>query len=292
MTKPKKKTINMAQQKYVDDMTQCAAVNLKNLVLPDPNPTKDLPCSMKELGIYSLQTSTQFKLKLINSKLMQKRIKWSLMNQRPKVMLFNSAKKIDILPKIELTEGTSIEVVDEAKLLGLIIRSDLKWHSNTENIIRKSYTRMWILRNLKRFGAEEQELVDTYIQQIRSITEMACPAWNGGLTQQEQRGLERIQRTAMAIIRGDKHTTYQEALDHFGMDKLEVRRETLCLKFALKAYRNPKFTKWFAPNTPEVNTRSIQLPLKEIRFRTSRFKSSPIPYLTRLLNNHLTKHVH
>lgn len=51
---------------------------------------------------------------------------------KTKVMLFNSAKKIDILPKIELTEGTPIEVVDEAKLLGLIIRSDLKWHSNTE----------------------------------------------------------------------------------------------------------------------------------------------------------------
>ena len=151
---------------------------------------------------------------------------------------------------------------------------------------------MCILRNLKRFEAEEQELLDTYIQEIRSITEMACPAWNAGLTQQEQRGLERIQRTALAIIRGDKHTSYQEVLDSFVMDNLKARRETLCLKFALKTYRNPKFTKWFAPNTPEVNTRSIQLPLKKIRLRPSRFNNSPIPYLTRLLNKHLIKHVH
>ena len=69
-------------------------------------------------------------------------------------------------------------------------------------------------------------------------------------------------------------------MDHFGMDKLEVRRETLCLKFALKTYRKPKFTKWFAPNTSKVNTTSIQLPLKEIRFRKSRFNNPPIPYLT------------
>ena len=58
----------------------------------------------------------------------------------------------------------------------------------------KSYKRMWILRNLKKYGAEEQELLDTYFQQIRSITEMACAVWNVGLTQQEVRGLERVQK--------------------------------------------------------------------------------------------------
>ena len=58
------------------------------------------------------------------------------------------------LPKIELNEGNNIEVVEETKLLGLIVRSDLKWHRNTDNIIKKSYIRMWILRNLKRYGAE------------------------------------------------------------------------------------------------------------------------------------------
>ena len=85
---------------------------------------------------------------------------------------------------------------------------------------------------------------------------MACPVWNAGLTQQEERGSERIQRTALAIIRGEKHTTYQEALDHFGIEKLSVRRELLCVKFAVKAYKNPKFSKWFVPNISEVNTRS------------------------------------
>ena len=112
---------------------------------------------------------------------------------KTKIMLFNPARKIDILPKMELNEGISVEVVDITKLLGLIVRSDLKLQRNTDNIKKKSYSQMWILRNLKRFGAEEQQLVDTYIQQIRSIAEMACPVWNYGLTQQEQRGLERKQ---------------------------------------------------------------------------------------------------
>ena len=54
---------------------------------------------------------------------------------------------------------------------------------------KRKYIRMFIIRNLKRYGAEEKELLDTYIQQIRSIAEMACPVWNSGLTQQEEGGL-------------------------------------------------------------------------------------------------------
>ena len=44
---------------------------------------------------------------------------------------------------------------------------------------------------------------------------MSCPVWNGAITQVEASSLERVQRTALAIIRGDTHTTYEEALGHF-----------------------------------------------------------------------------
>ena len=268
----------------------CLTKLFKKMVGPDPNPTKDLPKQFHERTGHILPVHknpiqaevNKLKAYAIDNKMV-------INEAKTKLMLFNSAKKIDILQYIELTEGNPIAMVDEAKLLGLVIRSDFKWQSNKDSIIIKSYIRMFIIRNLKRYGAEEQELLDTYIQQIRSIAEMACHVWNSGLTQQDERGLERIQRTALAIIRGEKHTTYQEALDHFGIEKLLVRREALCLKFAVKAYKNPKFSKWLAPNISEVYTRSSKLPLKEIRFRTKIFQNSPLPYLTRLLNQHLSK---
>ena len=115
---------------------------------------------------------------------------------------------------------------------------------------------------------------------------MACAVWNAGLTQQEVRGLERVQKTALAVIRGENHTSYSDALNHFGLETLETRREKLCLKFALKAYRNTKFTSWFVTNKPEVNTRTVKTHLKQINTRTKRFEKSPIPYLTKLLNTH------
>ena len=146
---------------------------------------------------------------------------------------------------------------------------------------------MWMLRTLKKYGASDRDLVDVYIQQIRSVIEMACPVWNAGVTQQEVRSLERVQKTALAIIRGASHTNYAEALKFFNLGTLEKRREDLCIKFALKAFKNPKFSNWFVPNESEVNTRSIKLPLKSVKTRTKRFKDSPIPYLTELLNKQL-----
>ena len=208
---------------------------------------------------------------------------------KTKVMLFNQSRTIDVLPALVINEDTHLETVDEIKLLGVIVRNDMKWHSNTKQIISKCYSRMWMLRNLKKYGANEEQMFETYIQQIRSISEMACPVWNGAITQVEVSGLERVQRTALAIIRGVNHTSYKEALEYFKIDSLKARREALCLKFAIRAYRNPKFTKWFPPNESTMNTRSQTRQLQPIRSRTARFGKSPIPYLNELLNTHLMK---
>ena len=136
-----------------------------------------------------------------------------------------------------------------------------------------------MLRRLKHFGASEDNLLEVYIQQIRSITEMACPVWNGGLTQLEVRAIERLQKVALAIILGDAYSTYNEALKHFNVDSLEARREHLCLQFAIKAYKNPKFNSWFEPNqTTTTRSGKNMTVLKEVICKKTRFKMSPIPY--------------
>ena len=43
MNKPKRLPIKKTQEKYVDDMTQCVAVNLKKVAVLNPNPTSALP---------------------------------------------------------------------------------------------------------------------------------------------------------------------------------------------------------------------------------------------------------
>ena len=202
-----------------------------------------------------------------------------------KVMIFNQATSVDIQPIVKIDEENIIEVVEQIKLLGIIIRSDMKWCSNTKNMLAKCYKRMWMLRNLKKNGADQDQLLRIYIQQVRSVAEMGVPVWNAGLTLQEVNTIERIQKTALAIILGSSYTTYREALAMLSVDRLDARRTKLCLKFALKAVKHPKFSSWFAPNTYHINTRSVKPPFKKINCRTGRYRKSPIPYLTDLLNN-------
>ena len=71
---------------------------------------------------------------------------------KTKIMVFNEARSIDILPKVMLNDENTVEVVEEMKLLGLMVNSDLTWHKNTQHIISKGFQRMWLIRNLKNMG--------------------------------------------------------------------------------------------------------------------------------------------
>ena len=67
-------------------------------------------------------------------------------------MVFYSKTKTDCMPQLFLQDGSSVEVVEEFKLLRIILTSDLKWKKNTKNMIRKAYKRMWMVKKLKMMG--------------------------------------------------------------------------------------------------------------------------------------------
>ena len=133
----------------------------------------------------------------------------SINKDKSKVMLFNPGKKHDFLPRIQTQDGSILEVVEEAKLLGIQVRSDMSWKSNTKLLCRKGYSRLWMLRNLARLGTARTELVDVYFKQCRSVLELAAPAWTPGLTRTEIKQLERVQKSACSIILGNISPTDQ-----------------------------------------------------------------------------------
>ena len=58
--------------------------------------------------------------------------------QKTKIMLFNPCTSLDFTPSISLN-NYKLEIVEEMKLLGIYIRSDMKWQSNTEHMVKKAY---------------------------------------------------------------------------------------------------------------------------------------------------------
>ena len=207
---------------------------------------------------------------------------------KTKVMIFNRARKYDCLPSLTIGASENLEVVESMKLLGVIIQSDMKWGRNTDFICQKGYSRLWMLRRLKGLGASKVELLDVYRKQVLCVMEMAVAAWAAGLSKGESRQIERVQKCALSIILGPEYTTYENALDELDIKRLETRRIDISTKFASKAAKHERHQNWFcvAEPTIPVNTRSEKqnLMYKEPKSRTGRYKDSPIPYLTRLLN--------
>ena len=127
-------------------------------------------------------------------------------------MVFNPCIIRDFTPEWEVG-GQGIEMVEEMRLLGLVVRSDLKWTSNTEEMISKAYNNLWGLKRLKGMGASVDDLKDIYMKQVRCMLELAVAVWNGAITQKEKLDIERVQKTALHIMLWQMYQSYGDALN-------------------------------------------------------------------------------
>ena len=57
-----------------------------------------------------------------------------------RLMRFNNCKKWDFMPELSL-DGHDIQLEEEMRLLGVMIRSDMKWSSNNELLKRKAQSK-------------------------------------------------------------------------------------------------------------------------------------------------------
>ena len=125
-------------------------------------------------------------------------------------MIFNFTEKYQFGTKLHI-DGTPIEVIDSTQLLGTIITKDLKWDQNTAHIVRKANARMELLRRVASFGASEDELKDIFILFIRSQLEQSAVVWHSSLTEKNKNDLERVKKSALKIIMGDKYKSYKKS---------------------------------------------------------------------------------
>ena len=72
--------------------------------------------------------------------------------KKTKLMLFNPSNTRDFQPQIEI-DNTLIDVVEESKLLGIHITQDLKWQKHIDNITKRAFSRIWIVKRLSELGA-------------------------------------------------------------------------------------------------------------------------------------------
>ena len=93
--------------------------------------------------------------------------------------------------------GQEVDVVSEAKLLGVVLSDDLKWNRHIDYICKKAVKGLYALRLLKRNALPSHILISTYCTHIRPIVEYACQVWHYGLPQYLSDQVEKIQKRAL-----------------------------------------------------------------------------------------------
>ena len=242
------KEINTIHLKYVDDLALAEAIDMKTQLTHVPVEERTLPDAYRaRTGHKLINEKSNVYDQLKKTQLYADQNKMKLNIKKTKLMLFNPCSSKDFMPEIVIN-NTRIDLVEEIKLLGVMLTSDLSWAANTRYIVGRCNSKIWMLRRLKKLGASSEDLLEVYFKQIRSVAEFAAPVWNSALTGDDIINLERLQKTVLHIILGDQYKSYNSALKLTGLARLSERRKTLCTKLAKKCLKNPKFSNWFKVN--------------------------------------------
>ena len=210
-----------------------------------------------------------------------------LLNQKKSNgMIFNFCKDFKFTTRIQI-ENQTMEIVKEAKLLGVMLNDQLTWDDNTAYLVKRANSRMRLLHKLVSFSVPQEDLLNIYILYIRSILEQSCQVWHSSLTLENFQDLERIQKNALRIILQDDYESYSNALSISGLKSLFERRADLSLRFAKSCVKNDQ-TKSMFPLNPATHSYNINTRKREkfevTQCKTERLKNSAIPYMQQLLN--------
>ena len=268
--------------KFVDDLSIAAQVNLnKDLA----NVVRQKPLAFAE----RFETDVSHEANIIQriadglSQFSEER-QMRINSKKSKVMKF-SVSRVKDFPAEVVIDGNILEVKDKLKILGVIVTPNLKWDANTEFICKKAYSKMWAIRRMKALGLDNFTLLDFYLKEVRVHLELAVPVWHSGLTGKLSADIERVQRVAITVILGQYDIHYIQACTHLGLKPLFIRRQELCERFALKTSSpDCRHSDMF-----QLEKNGTHFTRGKNRFREhvclkNRFYKSPLPYLTRLLN--------
>ena len=212
--------------KFIDDLTFLEIINLLNIGLASPNLKFHVPSDLPVHGqvIPPENLKSQDWLNQINEWTQKNKM---LINEKKcNSMIFNFTNLHQFTTRMKLNDQ-NIEIIDSKKLLGTEITNDLRWDSNTPKIVKKANASMGILRKAASFGASREDLKLIYKLYVRSHLEHSAPVWHSGLTLENAKDLERVQKSAVRIIMGGQYESYKLALSKLDLETLESRRKNL-----------------------------------------------------------------
>ena len=208
-----------------------------------------------------------------------------LNEKKTKQIIFNFNRDKQFTTEVKL-KGESLEIVEEVKLLGVIIDKELKWDKNTKYLVEKANKKMRMLHLASKFTRNREHLIQIYKTFIRCNLEFSSNVWHSSLTKENRQDLERIQKAALRVILKSDYENYEKALEMSGLQSLDDRRDVMSLRFAKNCLRNTNFSKLFPKNKLKHDMKKRNTSKYVVkRANTERLKRSSIPFMQNQLNS-------
>ena len=212
-------------------------------------------------------------------------------NQKKTQLLCVHDNKFNRITSYIRTDGNEIVSGNSLKILGFNFNSCPTATHHVSGVIEKFYGKLWTLRFLKRSGMPCDELLAIFKNVIRPSVEYSSIIYHSLIPDYISDRLESVQKQAMKIIYGH-NIDYAGLVDNSVIEPLNKRRIDNAVRFALKAAASPRFGPvWFKEHQDsEREVRATTRAKYVEKFcRTERSRNNPLNYLTRLLNEHLSK---
>ena len=133
--------------KFIDDASILEEIKLKEIGLCSYYYHQHVPSDVPIESQWIPPTNLQSQQYLDKISEWTKCKKMELNVDKTKLIIVNYTQNYQFRTRLSI-DGAPIEIVEQTKLLGTIISSDLKWEFNTKAITQRAYARMRILHKL------------------------------------------------------------------------------------------------------------------------------------------------
>ena len=120
-----------------------------------------------------------YKQQLIKVRLVRQEQHENELEEKTKEMLISFKQKPALVQQL-IINSNDVERVHSSKILGVWLSDDLFWKSHVNHMHSRTTPKLYILRQLRKCGLSQCDLLAYYRTVICSILEYASPVWHAG----------------------------------------------------------------------------------------------------------------
>ncbi|TWW67512.1 RNA-directed DNA polymerase from mobile element jockey [Takifugu flavidus] len=138
--------------------------------------------------------------------LIQGFVDWSLRNNlqinagKTKELVVDFRRRNNPLPAPVNIRGTDVDVVESYKYLGVHLNNNLDWTHNTDALVKKGNSRLFLLRRLRSFGVQGPLLRTFYDSVVGSAIFYGIVCWSSSITDRDRKRMDRLVRRASSVL--------------------------------------------------------------------------------------------